>query len=880
MKLFKVNTFSEQAINSFQIQSYNQKTIFLLSLLLLMFLGSGAAALIYEVIWFQLLEVVIGSSAFSLAILLSVYMGGLFLGSLLWPSLLSRSSNSLRLYALFEAGIGLMGLLIPFILPAIMKIYVDSLGYGLPLFLLRGIISALLLLGPTVLMGGTLPIISRLMLPTPKGYSFIGWLYGINTAGGVVGTLTASFYFLRLHDITVATIAAVSLNFILFLTAFSLSFLPLSQNNLVEEGHRGPIDRHEKNIPSPLFLPVNLIYLVIAFSGMSALGAEVVWTRLLSLSLGGTVYTFSLLLAAFLTGLAGGSAVASKLVRRSALFSEIALGLTQLAVIPAIIWAAWAITRAIPVWLPAEASNPLKVFAHDFFLCCLSLWPAAFFWGATFPLCLASAGKRQAEPGKLVGRIYAANTVGSIAGSLLFGLVFLPKLGSSGCQKLFIFIQALTSGLIFYSLNNRVKATNWLKIKPIEGLIQKKQVRVEGINFLGKNFFTFSRQDKKKRQRIFGALIILIIYFIIISLSWKFFPSTPWQLIAYGWKAAEKKDRGKPLLTVEGINSSVAVTNWNGTIVFHTGGRAEASNALSDLRMERMLAHLPALIHPEPRKVLVIGCGAGITAGAFLLYPGVEKVVICEIEPAVWEKVVPFFRQENYHLDSDPRVELIIEDARHFLLTTKEKFDLISSDPVHPWLKGSAFLYTQEYFEMIKGRLQPGGLFSQWIPLYESDEATVKSMLATFFRVFPDGLIWSNDFLGIDYDFVLMGQKDDLVINIDNLQAKLKKESFRLVAESLKEIYFRSALELLATYAGRRLDLASWLEGAEINLDRNLRLQYLAGWGLHLPYRISLLEILSRNFRFPGDLIQGSQENLEALEKMWRPDMNRNKKLN
>lgn len=286
--------------------------------------------------------------------------------------------------------------------------------------------------------------------------------------------------------------------------------------------------------------------------------------------------------------------------------------------------------------------------------------------------------------------------------------------------------------------------------------------------------------------------------------------------------------------------------------------------------MERMLVHLPALIHPEPRKVLVIGCGAGITAGTFLLYPSVEKVVICEIEPAVWKKVVPLFRRENYNLDRDPRVELIIEDAHHFLLTTRKKFDLISSDPIHPWLKGSAFLYTQEYFEIIKKRLNPGGLFSQWIPLYESDEAPVKSMLATFFKVFPGGLIWSNDFMGIDYDFVLMGQKDDLVIDIDTLQAKLKKPPFSQVAESLKEIYFRSVIELIATYAGRGQDINFWLEGAQLNLDRNLRLQYLAGWGLHLPYRWSLLELLSQNFRLPEDLIQGSKENLEALKKMWR----------
>jgi len=855
---------------NFSSPASNRRISILFYFLVFMFLASGLAALIYEVVWFQLLELVIGSSAFSLALLLSVYMGGLFLGSLLVPSFCPHSLNPLRLYAFFEAGIGLMGLLIPLVLPAIMKIYINSLGYGLPLFLVRGLFSALLLLWPTGLMGGTLPVISRLISATPRGLSFIGWLYGINTAGGVLGTLIAGFYLLRIHDLTVATGVAVCLNFLLSLMALILSFFPsFGPNEASREERRKFPFRGENSLPSP-FLPPGLIYFIIALSGMSALGAEVIWTRLLSLSLGGTVYTFSLLLAAFLAGLALGSAASSRLVKFKPDIVEKALGLAQLALIPAIMWAAFFITRIVPFWLPEEASGPLRVFFRDFLLCCLSLWPAAFFWGASFPLALASVNKERAEMGRLVGRIYAANTAGSIAGSLLFGLVFLPRLGSSGCHRLFLFLPALSSWLIFYKM--------MAKGGEARGQIDKEKGSGQKIFFWCNRFkawwhriIPMSTEFQTKRKKILAASGLIIIYVMMLYLVWEISPSTPWQLIAYGWKAAEKKDRGKPLLIAEGINSSVAVTDWKGTLVFHTGGRAEASNALSDLRMERMLAHLPALIHPEPRKILVIGCGAGITAGTFLLYPTVERVVICEIEPAVWKKVVPFFRRENYNLDLDPRVKMVIEDARHFLLTTEEKFDLISSYPVHPWLKGSALLYTREYYTMIKDRLNPGGLFTQWVPLYESDEATVKSMLATFFSVFPEGLIWSNDFLGLDYDFVLLGQRDNLVIDIEALQARLESEAFGQVVASLREIYFRSGLELLATYAGRRLELSSWLEKAEINLDRNLRLQYLAGWGLHSPYRISLLDLLWKNFQFPEDLFRGSKESLQFLERIWRP---------
>ncbi|MCX7974894.1 MAG: fused MFS/spermidine synthase [Candidatus Aminicenantes bacterium] len=874
----KIDFAFSQKFQMIRAFAFDIQSGFFFSLLLLMFFLSGVAALIYEVVWFGLLELIIGSSAFSLAILLAVYMGGLFLGSLLFPSLFSFSFNPLRLYAFFEAGIGLMGLLIPCFLPEIMKIYLTSIGYGLPLFLLRGMIAAGLLFWPTMLMGGTLPIISYLFQPSSRGFSLIGWLYGINTAGGLFGTLAAAFYLLRLYDLMVANYVAVGLNFFLFLLGLGLSFLPIPElkpksKKEKETKKRQPLCQPNEKSFTERSLPLKLIYFSLGLSGMSALGAEVVWTRLLSLSIGGTVYTFSLLLAAYLTGLAIGSAFSSKVIRHGNISPELLFGSTQLALIPAIIWAVSAITKIIPSLLPRESAGPVLVFFQDFLLCSLSLWPASFLWGTSYPLALASAGRKGQKMGPLVGRIYAANTAGSIAGALLFGLIFMPRLGSSGCHKLFIGFHALTSFGIFYFWSK-----SWLKenLRLIIGLkkISKKFkiMRLKKFPVLADgNVFSYRQFPNKGTMALLSIISLLLVYFILSFLSLKILPKTPWQLIAYGRKAAEKKEIGKPLMIEEGINSSVAVTSWNGITVFHTGGRAEASTAALDLRMERMLAHLPALLHPQPRKILVIGCGAGITAGTFLLYPGVERVVICEIEPAVWHKVVPFFRQENYNLDQDSRVDLIIEDARHFLLTSKEKFDLISSDPVHPWLKGSALLYTQEYFEMIKEKLNPGGLFTQWVPLYESDEATVKSMLATFNQVFPDGLIWSNDFMGIDYDFVIMGQKDKLVINIDDLQEKVKREAYRQVTQSMREVYFRSPLELLATYAGRISHLSSWLQGAQINRDRNLRLQYLAGWGLYLPYRISLLELLWTNFQFPRDLFIGSEENLQILEKMWRP---------
>ena len=212
-------------------------------------------------------------------------------------------------------------------------------------------------------------------------------------------------------------------------------------------------------------------------------------------------------------------------------------------------------------------------------------------------------------------------------------------------------------------------------------------------------------------------------------------PPTPPQLIEYGRDLLKFSDSPKVLYLGEGVTSSIAVTEIDAKFrQFHIAGKVEASNIPADLRLERMLGHLSALLHPHPRSVLIVGFGAGITAGSFTLYPGIKRIVICEIEPLVPRNVGPFFKNENYDVLNDPRVQIVYDDARHYILTTKEKFDIITSDPIHPWVKGAANLYTQEYFELAKKHLNPGGVITQWIPLYESTRDTIKSEIGTFFN--------------------------------------------------------------------------------------------------------------------------------------------------
>jgi len=341
-------------------------------------------------------------------------------------------------------------------------------------------------------------------------------------------------------------------------------------------------------------------------------------------------------------------------------------------------------------------------------------------------------------------------------------------------------------------------------------------------------------------------------------------PKVPWELVAHGRYLPTYNEDRKLLYMGEGMNASVAVTEMSdGVRNFHVSGKVEASTGPRDMRLQRMLGHLPALLHPQPRSVLIVGCGAGITAGSFVVHPDVERIVICEIEPLIPKRVAPYFGKENYNVVNDPRVIMIYDDARHYVLTTREKFDIITSDPIHPWVKGAATLYTQEYFELVKQHLNPGGLVTQWVPLYESNSGVVKSEIATFLDIFPNGTIWSNDDNGAGYDILLLGQTGVMKINVDELQQRILRDE--PVARSLGEAGFKSVVSLLATYGGRGSDLRPWLRQAEINRDRNLRLQYLAGLGLNFNQGTLIQDDMLVYRKYPEELFVGSEPRRQML---------------
>lgn len=795
--------------------------------LLLLFAASGCAALIYEIVWFQLLGLVIGSSAISLAVLLGTFMGGMCLGSLALPRLIPERRHPLVVYAVIELSIGVIGLGVLWGMPLVDQVYTAVAQGGAFGIVLRAVISAICLLPPTVLMGATLPAIARWIKSTPEGVSWLGLFYGGNIAGAVFGCLFAGFYLLRIHDSATATYVAVGINTGAALISLILSMFAPHQTP-------SPTTILARAKPEP---GAWAIYMAIALSGASALAAEVVWTRLLSLLLGGTVYTFSIILAVFLIGLGVGSSVGSFLARSSRQ-PRVLLGCCQFLLAGAIAWTAFMIARSLPFWPvnPYLSTNPWYTFQIDLVRCLWALFPATCLWGASFPLALAAVATAGDDTGRLVSRVYAANTVGAIVGALAASLFFIKLMGTQQAQKVLISVAALAA---LFALIPSVR-------------------------------FSLAESGASRLRRLLvntgGGLAALAAVvgavFLIRTVA-----ETPWELIAYGRSVPTQLNTGKMLFMGEGMNSSVAVTELNdGTRNFHVSGKIEASSDIQDMRLQRMLCHFPALIHPNPRSVLIVGCGAGVTSGSFLVHPSIERVVICELEPLVPQVVAEYFGKENYNVVKSPKVEIVYDDARHFVLTTREKFDIITSDPIHPWMKGSATLYTKEYFDLCKRHLNPGGIITQWVPLYESNEDVVRSEFGTFFEAFPQGTVWGNDRNGEGYDVVLLGQAEDTKIDVDAMQARLNRRDHAPVVASLEDIGMGSAIRLLATFAGQAADLRKWLEGAEINRDRNLRLQYLAGMWLNLDNEKVIYQTILAQRRFPEELFIGSGTHRAGLK--------------
>ena len=429
------------------------------------------------------------------------------------------------------------------------------------------------------------------------------------------------------------------------------------------------------------------------------------------------------------------------------------------------------------------------------------------------------------DPARVVGRVYAANTLGAIAGALGASLVFVATIGSQHTQQMMIALSA------------------------IAGIIALHEVRSS------RAVLRSSRTVLRSRTALHVALAVaaVIVFAGIV-------PPLPGLLVAYGRHAANWTGRAGDIVYVgEGVSSSVAVSRTaDGVLNYHNAGKVQASSEPQDMRLQRMLGHLTTLVPASPRSVLVIGCGAGVTAGAVSVDPGVERVTIAEIEPLVPKAAGQYFGSVNADVIRNPKVRVRIDDARHYLLTTKDTFDAITSDPLDPWVKGAAMLYTKDFFELAKEHLNPGGVMTLFVQLYESSPDTVRSEMATFFDAFPDAVIFGNTYDGATADTVLVGQAGPMAIDLDAIEWRLTQPAYAALRLSLGQIGLFSGVELFANYGGRAPELAEWLHGSSINRDLNLRLQYLAGLGLDRhAANLIYADILKRR-TFPDDIFVGS----------------------
>lgn len=794
----------------------NPPAALLLPLVLLLFVASGCAALIYEVVWYQMLQLAIGASAISLGILLATFMGGLCLGSWFLPKLARSGTHPLRVYALIELGIGICGLLVLWGLPLIDDIYFASAQGGLAGMLTRGALCAVCLLAPTFLMGASLPAISRFISATPRGVAWWGVLYAGNTLGAVAGCLLAGFYLLRLHDLAFATYVAVAINIIIAIGSFALAMAAPANSLTVEETNTPVAATGDAEEGGPL--PV---YLVIGLSGAAALGAEVVWTRQLGMLFDGTTYAFSLILAVFLIGLGLGSGLGAAVLR--AVRPRMALAWCQILLAAGICWAAFMISQVLPFMPEPRAVNGWDVALTNLTRSLMALFPATLLWGASFPLAMAAAKRSGDDPARPVARVYAANTFGGIVGALVASLILVAWIGTRDTQRTMLVLVAL-GGFV---------------------LLLPALTRKGGL----------------------AGIVISGSALAVIALAWAL-PEQPGELVAFGKQIRTLSPYAKVLEVQEGRNSSLAISRvTDGSLQISVAGHVEATNEPFDMSLQRMIGHIPALIHPNPVKILGIGFGAGVSAGSFTPYSSVKSITVVEMEPKVPPTSTKYFAPFDNNVKNDPRTTIVYDDGRHFMMTTKEKYDIIASDPLDVWVKGTASIYSKDYFEKVKEHLNPGGYFTLYVPLYESDEETVKSEFATFFAVFPHGTVWANLNNGQGYDLVLMGQADPLKIDIDAAEKRLQSPQFAKVRASMQEIGFPSATAMYATYLGDEPAMRTWLKGAQINNDRDLRLMYLAGWGINNEIADALYRKILAMRKTPSPIFTGSPESLATLHR-------------
>jgi len=722
------------------------ETSLLRRIIYLCFFISGITGLSYEVVWGKYLKLFIGATSHAHVIVLATFMGGLALGNAFFGRLADRQKFTLKLYAYLELGIGLFCMLFPTIFESAIKLYF-SLAEPDPTsiynMVLKFFLSALTLLPPTILMGGTLPVLSKFLVRRLReAGERIGLLYFINSAGAAAGCLIAGFYLISTFGLQLSMISMASVNILigtvfLYLKRFEDRFE--TPENDREEAVVSATPQNQARLYSDS--QIRAAYFFIFISGILSMVYELVWIRLLSMVLGSSTYSFSIMLFTFITGISIGAIFASHLMKKERdaywLFAVAEFGVffTLIVMIP--------MYERVPFYfnlLDSLLSHNIDAFwlynTIKVLVCVLLMALPTFFIGMTLPLAGRVAVRQVKVLGTGLGSAFSLNTLGNLIGAGVGGLVIIPVLQLQPSIE----ISSLMSGLVG-----------------------------AGLLFADK-----SRSFPRRVIPFLGVVVFFAIFKMVTS---------PWD--AYTINSGVFRESGKVADTFEAyrasVNSDIRVVYYENdadmsilvaqsklskNLWYKANGKTEAST-LSDMNTQLLVAHLPLLFHKDPKEVMLLGLGSGATAGAILKHP-IERLDLAEISKAVVNASRYFDEFTGAPLD-DPRTRLTIADGKEFLLLKPQAaYDVIISEPSNPWIAGVGNLFSIEFFNVAKSHLKPGGIMVQWFHLYEMGDPLVTCVLNSFGSVFPYATVWN-----VGTDIIVLGTMEPLKVNFTEVENRL-----------------------------------------------------------------------------------------------------------
>ncbi len=728
----------------------------------LLFFASGIAALIYQMVWTKLLTLVFGVTFLAVSTVLTCFFGGLALGSFLGGRWIERRGRGFLWYGTAEILVGIYAIFFGLLLGLNNNAYVylaQTIAPGFAgLTLIKFMLSAILLIIPTTLMGATFPILSKTLARGTSSFALdIGGLYTVNTIGAVTGALLTAFFFIPSFGLSAILYGAGILNFIIGITAiFAGRSAELKDEKTGSAAiQNAPVISEDKGNDTEAPLPSYFNAIVLwgfAFSGFTGLCYEVIWTRILGFMLTGTVYAFAVVLGVFLTGIALGSLVLSIFLDR---IKSRSLVISILAIVEALIGLSSIALIILYDKLPAmgfyarlDSTPSWNEFIYlNFFTAFITLIIPTFLFGATFPLICKVYDWSAKSVGKKIGNIYSLNTVGGILGSFISGFIFIPFVG-----------------------------------------MQKAIILTGAINiFIGLIIALFNPSGNKLSRYAIPVGAVAVMTLLLMALPQNMPLSLHKSLLRKGEEMLYYKEGATATVMIaERKGAGLEASNKR---LWVNGNRATAAY-YEGLQINRFQGVLPMALHNDPKDVLVICFGSGTTFGTLSQFP-VTKVDNVEIARAVIGGA-SYFKDANMDVLHNPVSRINIDDGRSFLEVTNKKYDVITEEPMHPALAGVVNLYTKEYYELAKAHLKKGGIISQWIPLYNLSTEDVRIMVRTFQSVFPHTSIWLAN-----TDIFMIGTNEKLTVNYAALAKKLSRPNIKRL---LSDIDLEDPAEFLATF--------------------------------------------------------------------------------